>query len=316
MPYNYNRQIKESGTNMTQVIGIDIGGTKINAIIANENGEIICRHIVKTPGEQGRDAVITALCHLIENLKHRYTVKAVGVGTPGYVNVNLGSVIYSSGIIKDWNNVPLAGILSAQSKLPIFIDNDANVAAIGEGWVGAATNYEKYMIITLGTSVGGAYTCKDSGVFHGHAWRGCEIGHSILFPNGRQCLCGQQGCADQYLSGTALIQRYRELGGCASSGQDVFEAVSQCNPIALKVIAEFIDNLAVLLISLQNILDPEVVIIGGGLINTQQLWWDDLHKSLHSKCGQALKVRVLPAQLSNDAGAYGAARLALLGLGE
>ena len=298
---------------MIHVLGIDIGGTKISAVVTDQDGTKKLHRMVSTKGYLGKDHVLKTLKVLIQEIKNEFSaeIKAIGVGTPGYVDARLGKVIYSCGIIKDWVEVALAQELGQLFQLPIAVENDANAAAIGEGWLGAAQDMDQYMVITLGTSLGGAYVNGSGGVLHGYGWRGGEIGHSILYPNGKECRCGQRGCAELYLSGTAIVNRFRELGGISANCEDVFRAMEQKDAKALEVREEFVDDLAVLLISLQNILDPQAFIISGGLIHTKKHWWDNLQQLLSSKSNSGVNINVLPAQLLNLAGSLGAARIAL-----
>lgn len=297
---------------MAKVLGIDIGGTKISAIVTNEKGIILHKETAKTEGHLGQQHVLSLLINLIRNtLISQKNIESIGIGTPGYVNASEGIVVYSMGVIKDWVNIKLREHVGKHFNLPIVVENDANAAAIGEGWLGAGQNLSDYMVVTLGTSVGGAYVNKKFGVLSGHSWRGGEIGHSILYPNGKACLCGQRGCAELYLSGTALVSNFNDLGGEAKSGEDVFVALKQKDPKAVKVMMNFANDLATLLVSIQNILDPQAFIISGGLIHTKQHWWQELNSLLNLKSNKGVAVKILPAKLLNDAGALGSAKLAL-----
>ncbi len=294
---------------MKRVIGIDLGGTKINTVVTDENGNEIFWRTSQTPQYGVVEALIEAFELALPFCKDCTT--ALGIGSPGYVNSRDGRILYSSGVIQDWIDIPLKEILEEHFALPVIVENDANVAAIGEGWLGAACNLSDYFVLTLGTGVGGAFVSQELGLLHGSSWRGGEVGHAILYPQGRLCQCGQKGCVEQYLSGTALAQRYSALGGSARQAVEVFEAVARGEKRACRVRDEFTRDLAILLVNLQQILDPTCFIIGGGLVHAHQLWWHNLVEALTQLGNNGTEISIKPALLGNKAGAYGAARLAL-----
>ena len=294
---------------MKKVIGIDLGGTKINTVVTDENGNEIFWRTSQTPQTGVVEALIEAIKLARSFCKDCST--ALGIGSPGYVNSRDGRILYSSGVIQDWIDIPLKEILEEHFALPVNVENDANVAAIGEGWLGAARNLSDYFVLTLGTGVGGAFVSQELGLLHGASWRGGEVGHAILYPQGRLCKCGQKGCVEQYLSGTALAQRYSALGGSATQAIEVFKAVARGEKRAWRVRDEFTRDLAILLVNLQQILDPTCFIIGGGLVHAHQLWWHNLLEALTQLGNNGTEISIKPALLGNKAGAYGAARLAL-----
>ncbi|NMB08467.1 MAG: ROK family protein [Tissierellia bacterium] len=296
---------------MKKVIGIDLGGTSIYGGIINEKGEISKRASVESGGQEGREVVINRLIKIIKELMEGESVQAIGLGSPGYINVKEGKVLSIGGNITGWAHTDIKGELRKHFKdIPIFVENDANVAIVCEEWIGAAKGLNPVIMITLGTGVGGGIYSKTSGIWYGKNYEGGELGHMILYPKGRKCNCGQKGCAEEYISGRAVENIYYELTGRKIKGKYIFEN-SRTDKICEKIIIEFAENLGLYLINLKNIFDPEGIIIGGGVINSKEYWWDEAIKFYKENCNNPGDIKILPAKFSNDAGMIGAAKVAL-----
>ncbi|SHE46685.1 glucokinase [Caldanaerobius fijiensis DSM 17918] len=294
---------------MYRVAALDIGGTKMLGGIISEDGEILYSEEIATCAQLGRDAVIKNMLHILKQLLDNVPdVKAIGVGTTGRVNVNEGTIYHATDMMPGWTGVDVAGIIKKNFGLPVAVENDVNAMAIGEGWLGASKDYNTYLCLALGTGVGGAYV-ENRHILHGRHWGGAELGHVLLHAGGRQCLCGLKGCIEQYISGTALYKRYNELSGeNIKSAKDVMERLQSSDKFAKIVIDEFTTDLAYSILSLNNAFDPEFFVIGGGLIGSMKLWWEDFMEKLSA---YQPNFKVLPAKLGNKATMLGAARLAL-----
>jgi len=296
---------------LKKVIGVDLGGTSIYAGIVDENGKVLKKASIESGGQEGRETVINRIKTVIEELMEGEDVQAISIGSPGYINAKEGKVLSIGGNINGWAHTDIRGELSKYFKdIPIFVENDANVAIICEEWLGAASGLDPVIMITLGTGVGGGIYSKDSGIWYGKGYEGGELGHMILYPKGRKCNCGQKGCAEQYISGKAVENIYWEISGRKIKGEYIFENSSK-DPICKKIVDEFIENLGLYLISLKNIFDPEAIIIGGGVINSREYWWDDVIKYYNENCNNPGDIKILPAKFSNDSGMIGAAKVAL-----
>ncbi|WP_425447878.1 ROK family protein [Dethiothermospora halolimnae] len=295
---------------MERVIGIDLGGTKISGGLINENGKILKRARRHSQGREGRKAVLEGISKVVEELMEGENIKAIGLGSPGVIDVDEGKVLHVGGNIEGWAHTNIREELSERfSNIPIFVENDANVAAICEEWVGAAKGLENFIMITLGTGLGGGIYSKESGIWYGKNYQGAELGHGILYPGGRQCNCGQKGCVEQYISGSGIEKNYYELTGRRMKGKDIFKSIKE-DEDAEGAVEKFIRDLGIYLINIKNIFDPEGIIIGGGVINSKEYWWDEVIKYYKKNCNSPEGTEILPAKYLNDSGMIGAAKVA------
>ena len=295
---------------MRKLIGIDLGGTKINGGIVDESGEIIKKITIETNIQDGRKGVLDGIKYIVRELKNKENIEAIGLGTPGFIDVEKGEVVFHGGNIPDWAGVNIREELASEFKdIPTVIENDANVATICEQWVGAGRGLNSFVMVTLGTGVGGGIWTKDEGIWHGNNYQGAEFGHSILYPNGRHCNCGQRGCAEQYISGNGIENSFYEKANKRMRGIDIFKN-SEYDPICKMVVEEFADDLAIFLTTLKNIFDPEGIVIGGGVINSKEYWWDKMTSSYEKICNNSKGTKIFPAKYLNDSGMIGAGKLA------
>ncbi|MDU2582169.1 MAG: ROK family protein [Anaerococcus hydrogenalis] len=293
---------------MTKTIGLDIGGTKIQGAVIDEKGEILKTYRLETCAREGKDKVLDNISKIIDFLKTD-DIKAVGVGTPGFIDSENGIVTFA-GNIDGWTGLNLKKEIEKRSSLPVFIENDANIALVCEKWLGSGKGFNDIVMITIGTGLGGAVYNKKMGLLSGSNFQGAELGHLILHPNGEYCTCGQSGCAESYCSGTAIVRHYEELTRNKLEGQEIFELV-KTDDNSKKVIDRFTSDLAWFLTSLRNIFDPELIIIGGGVINSKDYWWKEVLEKFDNYCHLSEKIEIKPAKYLNDAGVIGAGRIAM-----
>ena len=293
---------------MTKTIGLDIGGTKIQGAVIDEKGEILKTYRLETCAREGKDKVLDNISKIIDFLKTD-DIKAVGAGTPGFIDSENGIVTFA-GNIDGWTGLNLKKEIEKRSSLPVFIENDANIALVCEKWLGSGKGFNDIVMITIGTGLGGAVYNKKMGLLSGSNFQGAELGHLILHPNGEYCTCGQSGCAESYCSGTAIVRHYEELTRNKLEGQEIFELV-KTDDNAKKVIDRFTSDLAWFLTSLRNIFDPELIIIGGGVINSKDYWWKEVLEKFDNYCHLSEKIEIKPAKYLNDAGVIGAGRIAM-----
>ncbi|AST56517.1 ROK family protein [Thermoanaerobacterium thermosaccharolyticum] len=290
---------------MKKVIGIDIGGTKILGGVIGSNGDLIKFKETSTDANLGRDHILKKLFSLLDDLFDA-DIKGIGIGSAGRINFNTGEVIYATDNLPGWTGINLKEIISQKYRTKTIVENDVNAAIIGENWVGSAKNYKNVLMITLGTGVGGAIILNGK-LIRGSHFSAAEIGHTILYPDGKKCNCGQNGCAEQYISGTAIYKRYNELAGSnlANSAKDVFDLFIKNDKISKLVLDEFIKSLSLLIFNIRNFIDPEMIILGGGVTNSKGLWWKYFKSQI--KCDLNISV----AWLNNFSTVYGAAKLIL-----
>ena len=296
--------------NLTKIIGIDIGGTKINAGVIDKKGKIIEKVVLETESIKGRASILNKVFSIIDIFKESHTILAIGIGSPGFINSDKGIVEYVVNTMIDWEGTNIKKEIEDRFSISTVVDKDSNLAAIGEMWIGAAKNLDSFIMITLGTGVGGSYYNSKFGTIKGHHWRAGEIGHTILYPEGVQCGCGQKGCVEQYISGTAIERMYKEKYGVEVKCSEIFRRGNEGDLKSKVMLDEFLKNGSIFLTSLTNFADPEAIIISGGLINSKEYWLDELVRQFKERLNGNIFPKIIPAVLSNDAGMIGAAKIA------
>jgi len=307
-------------------IGVDLGGTSIKLGIVSETGKLIEKISVKTEAEKGPEKVIEKITHSIRDLtqESKYNINGIGIGCPGVVTPGKG-IVENPPNFPGWNRVNIGKIISKEFKQPVFVDNDANAAAIGELTFGSGKKYNSFIMITLGTGVGGGIVI-DKKIYHGDFGAAGEIGHISIDYNGPKCNCGSYGCIEAYAGNQYLRERVREqlkkhteskmwkliendLGKV--SPRNIQEAAEQGDEFATSVINELGFHLGSAFSSLCNVLDISVFIIGGGISGFGEPLFDAIKKTILKRVMAPIKprVKVLPAKLKNDAGIKGASAL-------
>ncbi len=295
---------------MRKAIGIDLGGTKINAALIADDGTILNKITVKTINEGDPLIIIQQMAAMVNELSVNEEVSGVGIGTAGFVDSKEGKILAVGGNIKGWAWTDVRDLMSQYTNIPVFVENDANCAAICESWLGAAKGLESFVMLTIGTGLGGATWLPPAGLWRGSNFRAGEFGHSIFRPNGRPCTCGQKGCTERYISGTGIENNYRELTGKSLSGKEI-TAVYEIDEKAKAAVDKFASDFGIFLASMKNLIDPQAFILGGGVIASKNLWWDRLIEEFNTQVNDASSLLIMPAQFKNEAGMLGAARLAL-----
>ncbi|HJV03754.1 MAG TPA: ROK family protein [Actinomycetota bacterium] len=308
---------------MGRAIGIDVGGTKIVGLLVDEGGAVLERVERDTPPDDA-DATVEELRRLAADLDDG--AEALGLGMAGMLDFERG-VILSSPNLPWANGLPIRDRIAALVDLPCLVDNDANVAAWGEFRFGAARRYERAMLmVTVGTGIGGGIIA-DGRLYRGaHGFAG-EIGHIIVEPDGPRCGCGNRGCWEQVASGRALdrlgaaaaardrtIEIARLAGGNPVTGRYVADAARAGDAIAVGIFEEVGRRLGEGIAGLVNVLDTEAVVVGGGVAEEGDLILDPARRAFLDAVeasGDRPEVPILQAALGNDAGAIGAADLAL-----
>lgn len=294
---------------METYIGIDLGGSKINGGLFNKYGEILERKTIDIRDVNNRNSVLESIKNIIDLLKKDNT-KAIGIGSPGSIDSEAGIVLGIGGNLPNWANTDIKGYLKERFDLDVFVDNDGNTAALCESFLGAGKNFKDFIMITIGTGLGGGIYISEK-IIPGSFYEGAELGHMILYPNGIVCNCGQKGCVERYVSGTAIEKLYFEKTGIIKKGEEVFKLYGK-EDIASEIIDKFALDLSTFLLTLKNILDPQAIIIGGGVINSRVYWWDNMITIFKDNLNTNSKIEILPARYLNDAGMIGAARLAMI----
>ena len=287
-----------------QVLGIDLGGTAIKLGRFSQDGACLQALTVPTPQPSNPEAVVRAIIQAIAQLDPAHQAQAIGIGTPGPADAT-GRIARVAINLKDWHDVPLADWIEAKTGLPTTIANDANCAGMGEAWLGAGRWFRNLILLTLGTGVGGAIIL-DGKLFVGHHGTAGELGLITLNPDGPACNSGNRGSLEQYASVQAIRRRTGlepdELGARAIAG----------DAKALEFWHHYGHDLGAGLASLIYVLAPEAVIIGGGVSASADLFFPAIQTELERRvlpCSLA-GLQLLKAELGNQAGIVGAAKLA------
>ena len=308
-------------------IGIDVGGTKIAAGIVSADGRIEDWTVVPS---RASDPAATAagIADVAEKLWRRDDIGAIGVGAAGLVDFAARIVRYAPNL--RYRELSVADVIVERlgTEVPIVVDNDANVAAWGEYRLGAGRGASHMILVTVGTGIGGGIVV-DGGVFRGANGMGGEIGHMSIDPQGPYCGCGQRGCWERLASGTALARMGSDAvlgvpgsailalaGGDAHAvtGHDVTQAAAEGDELAIELVHQLGVSLGRGLVNLANIFDPDLFVIGGGLMSVGEPMLaparEELNRNIEG-AGHRPAIPVVPAELGERSGVVGAGLLAL-----
>lgn len=284
---------------MAKYIGVDMGGTSLKAGLV-EDRQIIKEKSVPTPKD--KDQVLDSLAMLIQSL-YVEDLRGVGIITAGTVDRDQGKVLTIGGNIKDWKGTDIGGFLKDKfPDLATYVENDANGAGLCEMRLGAGKAYKSGIVLTLGTGLGGCLYYENK-LIRGARSRAGELGHVILYPGARPCICGQKGCAERYISATGLKNNYMDLTGQDLEAEDIF---IQDSEEKIQAVEKFTDDMAYFLVSIKNFYDPEIIVIGGGLVYSKDKFWDQMLESYKEKLNSYDSMAIQPAQFGNKAGIIGA----------
>ena len=313
------------------IIGVDLGGTNAKTAVVTRDRRVLAKDSRPSEAEGGPEAVMRAMVDSIDAaLKQagasRSDVLAAGFGAPGPMNWQTG-IVYSPPNLPGWKDVPLAAEMRKRLGFPCFIDNDANVACYGEFWLGAGQGADSIVLLTLGTGVGGGI------VVFGQLLRGIdgtagEIGHLKVMRDGRMCGCGSRGCLEAYGSVTGMVRTAVEginegrktsllkmAGGDVSkiTGKMISEALAAGDEFAGWVMKETATWLGLGISSLVNLLNPEKVILSGGMIAAGEALFEPIRATIKANSFEvpARRAQIIPAGLGADSGVIGAAGVAL-----
>jgi glucokinase len=306
---------------MRKFIGLDLGGTSVKAGVVDDNGVVLSR-LQQKVGDDASQRTSASVVALLAECSHKVVAMAqlkmsdisgIGIGSPGILDTDRGIVIAAANF-KDWNNVHLTKLLSEALSLPVKLENDANAALLAEAWIGAAKGKTNVVMITLGTGIGGGLLI-DGRILRGMGMAG-EVGHQLLVDGGRECGCGQRGCFETYASGRGVARSAAEskelnaqFPGTKLDATQVFAlATRERNTSAQIIIHQWAGYMATGLLNIARIVDPHVIILGGGVALNDgvvpMVTEAFLQRAWRFEAG---KPAIRLAQVGNDAGLIGAA---------
>ncbi len=308
-------------------IGIDLGGTNIKGGLVNSEGIILEEKDIPTEVQGGVDHVLSRMADVIRSLVKsagKIPIRGAGIGCPGQINVKRG--IYHQGPnFPGWDGVPIVFELEKRVGIPIVIDNDANLAALGEYAYGGGKGVAGMILVTLGTGVGGGIIL-DGALFHGISDAAGEIGHTSIHMQGPVCACGRRGCLEAYVGTKGILSRMKQkladgsksvLSGKPSdtiTPKDIGMAAAGGDAPAVEVLRETGDILGFGLANLANLLNVEKIVVGGGIANAGDFILKPAQAALDREALPVVRevCRVVKAELGNSAGLVGAARAAMI----
>ena len=325
-PNNRNGTLDGAGF----VFAADLGGTHLRVATVDQSGQIHFRLKHNTPQAETADEIVQALVNAVRECEKQITESAADAGklnnavsvvVPGTVNVEEGIVVKAPNV-PSLDCFSLATALTDALQLPAILENDANAAAVGEMWQGAGRKHRTIVCVTLGTGVGGGI------ILDGKLWRGAhgaaaEVGHMCVDPfGGVACGCGSRGCLEVYASATAIVRMAREASprhpdslvsiDAELTAEAIYTAGTKGDELALEVFRRMGTYLGIGLANLINIINPELIVIGGGVVNGWSLFEKQMHQQVAERAFPLLaaRVKILRAECGDDAGLLGAARLA------
>lgn len=307
------------------VIGIDLGGTKINGALADLEGNVISQHIIPTNASEGEEKVLNRIFQVIEKVltdasKTSEDIKAIGIGSPGPLDAKKGIIISTPNL--PFDNFELIKPIKEKFNIPTYLDNDANVAAIGEHIFGAGKGTDNMVFITVSTGVGGGAIINGK-IYRGNTCNALEIGHTTIEKDGPRCNCGNYGCVEALASGTAIgkraneavergeetsLKNYKEL-----TSYEVFKEAKQGDKVASGILDSCLNYLGICVANIIATFDPEMVIIGGGVSHGGNIVFDKVREVVKERCLESMAnaCSIVPAGLGADSGVIGAVALAI-----
>ncbi len=312
-------------------VALDIGGTKLAAALFDASAHLIGRARMPTHAREGPDAVFARITRLLDSLAERHGIDArkircVGVGCGGPLDSETG-IIYSPPNLPEWDAFPLKEKLERYFEFPAYVDNDGNAAALGEQRFGAGRGYRNIFYITVSTGIGSGLIL-DGKIYRGTDYSAGEFGHIVMARNGPRCNCGGRGCLEALASGTAIAKRANRVvrrwpdsllarvlaeKKRPLTAKDVADAARTGDPLAHRIFQDAAAYLGLGITSAIHLLNPDIVILGGGLTNTGRLLFEPVRRVVAERAQEHLAshVPVVRAGLGKKVGLYGALAVAL-----
>ncbi|MDI6784209.1 MAG: ROK family protein [bacterium] len=325
-------QARKTTKKQKYLVGVDLGGTTIITVVTDIHGKVIASVKCLSEVKQGVTAVINRIVDTIYATVAKAKIKmddivTIGLGAPGPLSTKTG-VVFDAPNLNGWVNVPLRDLVrkALHINIPIFLDNDANAAAYGEFWVGAGKKVSNFIMLTLGTGIGGGIII-DKKLYRGPDDTAGELGHMTVFPNGPVCNCGNRGCLEAIASATGMVNRavdalrlgskslIRDLAGNdlnKVTAKMIYEAVLQGDQLAKGIMEETGRYIGIAAASLVNIFNPEMIVFSGGMVNAGNYLLNPIREEVKKRAfpQPAKRVKIKRASLGENAGAIGAAGIA------
>lgn len=305
---------------------MDLGGTKISCALSDLDGKIINQYTLPTLSQEGEAAVLTRIINgiskvIVNSKVNKDQIKAIGIGSPGPLDSKKGMIISTPNL--PFKNFKLVEPIENKFGIKTYLDNDANVAAIGEFLFGAGKGTENMVFVTVSTGVGGGAIINGK-IYRGNTNNALEIGHTTLVEDGPRCNCGNYGCTEALASGTAIAKRAKEAleTGVETSlrnyenvtSYEVFQEAKKGDKVASDILNKCLNYLGICIANIVATLDPEMVVIGGGVSKGGNIVFEKVREVVNTRCfdSMAASCKIVPAGLGTDAGVIGAVALGIL----
>lgn len=299
---------------MEYIIGVDIGGTKTSIGIIIGNGKILAKTTIPTNLTIAPKQMIDNICSEIDKLLGEtklniQNVTGIGIGAPGPLNPRKGEIICPPNLV-NWKNVNITEQFKNYFQCPVFLENDANAATLGEKWAGAAKDNNNFIYLTISTGIGaGLYS--DGKLISGSTGNAGDVGHIVVDPSYGTCQCGQKGCFEYVASGTAIARIGSEKMKKSLSTKEVFDLYNDGDEDIVPFIEDVFKNIGIGCVTLINLFDPEKIIIGGGVSKVGEPLFKAVRRYVqnHSLNPAGRNTEIVPSKLGQDSGLIGAAAL-------
>lgn len=306
------------------VIGVDLGGTKICAALVKLDGSIVKEITIPTEAHKGEEVVLNKILKTIDEVIEGIDindVQSIGIGSPGPLDVENGLIVYTPNL--PFKNFNIVKPIVDKYNLNTYLDNDANVATLGEFMFGAGKGSKNMVFITVSTGIGGGAIINGS-LFRGSTSNALEIGHATVMKGGPRCGCGNTGCSEAVASGTAITKRAREAVDSKVetslknyeevTAKEVFIEAEKGDKVSKDIINEALSYLGITVTNMANIFDPDKIVIGGGVSQAGRIVFDKIEEEMSRRCLRTIynHCKVEKALLGGKAGVLGAAALAIL----
>lgn len=287
------------------ILALDVGGTAIKSALINM-GQILDSSECLSEAKLGGPQLVKNIMKTIDSY-HNYD--AISISSTGQVDSEKGCIIYANDNVPNYTGTKLSEIIREKYNKPVFLENDVNAAAIGEGFYGAGKGERDFLCLTYGTGIGGAIVFNGK-IYKGNSGVAGEMGHMVTHINGLPCNCGQKGCYEQYASTTALLRNVMAYNKNINNGYQIFLELEKGNSKVKNIVDNWIDEILYGLINLVHIFNPSCIILGGGIMK-QPYIIDSINEKLRHKIMDSFKdIKIVSAQLGNNAGVYGMAAIA------
>ncbi|GAA3731818.1 ROK family protein [Salinicoccus jeotgali] len=291
------------------ITAFDIGGTSIKFGIVDQEGKILFKSSFPSDIHIGGERIIRKIIQQIGLLEKDWQIEGVAVSTAGQIDSHEGMVVHATDNIPNYTGLEIKSMIERETGLPAEVENDVNCTALGEYWKGAARDSNDFLCLTLGTGIGGALFLNGS-LYTGDTFGAGEIGHMSLYPGGRPCTCGNSGCYEQYASTSALQRSVDELFKEETDLRHFFEKVRESDIGSLEVFHKWVEDLATGLQSTVHVLNPSLIVVGGGISEQGDLLIQQIIKSVEPKImpNHRRRLEIVAAEHGNDANLIGAAK--------